>query len=47
VSAEFTGHAGVVFSVAWHPDGRLLVSGSRDGTVKDWDVTHPSEEPSD
>jgi WD40 repeat protein len=32
------GHLGLVSSVAFTPDGRL-VSGSRDHTVKVWDVT--------
>ena len=32
-----TGHSGYVHSVAYSPDGKHLVSGSRDNTVKVWD----------
>jgi WD40 repeat protein len=34
-----------VSSLAFSPDGRRLVSGSRDSTVKVWDVTPLSEAP--
>jgi WD40 repeat protein len=42
---NFRGHTGLVSSLAFSPDARLLVSGSRDKTVKVWDVTPPSEVP--
>ena len=41
--AELSGHLGPVFSLAFSGDGRILASGSLDGTVKIWDVTARSE----
>jgi eukaryotic-like serine/threonine-protein kinase len=35
---SFRGHTGPVSSVAFGPDGRTLYSGSRDHTVKTWDL---------
>ncbi len=32
------GHSDAVLSVAFSPDGRFIVSGSDDGTIKFWDV---------
>jgi WD40 repeat protein len=40
---SFRGHTGVVTSVAFSADGRRLVSGSRDHTVKVWDLTELDE----
>jgi WD40 repeat protein len=37
--ATFRGHVGPVYQVAWAADGRLLVSGSKDSTLKVWDIT--------
>jgi WD40 repeat protein/serine/threonine protein kinase len=35
----FRGHLGLVSSVAFSPDGKFLVSGSRDHNVKVWDLS--------
>jgi WD40 repeat protein len=37
--ATLRGHTGIVSGLAFNPDGRRLYSGSRDKTVKVWDLT--------
>jgi WD40 repeat protein/serine/threonine protein kinase len=43
----FRGHRGLVSSLAFSPDAKFLVSGSRDKTVKVWDLTQLSSEVGD
>jgi WD40 repeat protein len=38
LSGEFRGHTGLVSGLAYMPDGRYLVSSSRDRTVRIWDT---------
>ena len=35
---SFRGHVASVYQVAWSADSRMLVSGSKDSTLKVWDV---------
>jgi WD40 repeat protein len=42
---SFRGHTRAVTSVAFSLNGQLLVSGSRDGTVKVWDLTPLGKKP--
>lgn len=39
----FEGHGESVLSVAWSPDGSMLVSGSLDGSVRIWDAATGKE----
>jgi WD40 repeat protein len=41
------GHTGLVSSLAFSPDGRSLVSGSRDRTVKVWGLAKVIEDNAD
>jgi len=41
--ASLKGHTGRIVSVAFFQDGRTLATGSRDGTVKLWDVATGQE----
>ena len=34
-----TGHSSGVYSVSFSPDGKRIVSGSRDNTLKVWDIS--------
>ncbi|MGC1378912.1 MAG: hypothetical protein WA821_21955, partial [Anaerolineales bacterium] len=38
LKANLIGHRGLVFDVAFSPDGKQLVSGGADGLVKVWDI---------
>ena len=40
---RLTGHEGFVTSVAFSPDGRRIVSGSRDRTLRIWDAETGAE----
>ena len=33
------GHGGLVWSVAWDPEGRHLASGASDGRIFVWDIS--------
>lgn len=40
---KFSGHADVVNSVAYSPDGSYLASGSKDKTIRIWEVLSGKE----
>ncbi|HEY6542796.1 MAG TPA: serine/threonine-protein kinase, partial [Ktedonobacteraceae bacterium] len=35
----YSGHTNYIWSVAWSPDGRYIVSGSQDGTAQVWEAS--------
>ena len=37
------GHSDKVFGVSWSPDGKLLASGSKDSTIKIWEINARSD----
>jgi len=38
--SSFEGHAGMVYAVAWSPDGKRIASASKDNIVQVWDAEH-------
>lgn len=40
---RLTGHNGLVSVLAWHPTGRSLATGSRDGTIRVWETASGNE----
>lgn len=46
VKTTFEGHRDKVFSIAWSPDGKYIASGSKDRSIKIWDVDNEVEKAS-
>ena len=34
------GHFGTITTIAWSPDGKVVISGDSDGTIRWWEVQH-------
>ncbi|XP_038716134.1 uncharacterized WD repeat-containing protein C2A9.03-like isoform X1 [Tripterygium wilfordii] len=43
VTGNLKGHLDYCFSSAWHPDGRILATGSQDTTCRLWDIRNLSK----
>ena len=43
VKTTFLGHKDKVFSISWSPDGKSIASGSKDKSIKIWDVDNEAE----